>query len=142
MVSGLIDDLYTGNGIYQISDSLSNAGLIAPGPVFPNALAAPLTSITGGASTLDVLSPHMKTPYSEQANMAMERQLSGDMVLTVSGIFTHGVNLYGTQDINAPGLGAPFTYTIDNATGKQWAPIRHRFIRVRGRIRILEPFTK
>ena len=39
------------------------------------------------------------------------------MVLTVSGIFSRGVNLWGTQDINAPGLGAPFTYTIDNASG-------------------------
>ncbi len=119
LIGGMLDDVYTGNGIYQISDNLSNAGLIAQGPVFPNALAAPLTSIVGGASTLDVLSPHLKTPYSEQATIAVERQIAKDMVLTVSGIFSRGVNLYGTQDINAPALGAPFTYTIDNATGQQ-----------------------
>jgi hypothetical protein len=94
---------------------LSNAALIAQGPVFPNALAAPLTSITGGASTLDVLAPNLKTPYSEQATIAVERQLSKEMVLTVSGIFSRGVNLLGTEDINAPGLGAPFTYTISGA---------------------------
>ncbi len=116
-VSGILDDVYTGNGIYQISDSLSNAALIAQGPVFPNALAAPLTTITQGASVLDVLSPHLKTPYSEQATVAVERQLSKDMVVTVSGVFSKGVNLWGTQDINAPPLGAPFTYTIDNASG-------------------------
>ena len=45
----------------------------------------------------------------------MERQFGKDMVLTVSGIFSRGVNLYGTQDINAPALGAPFTYTISGA---------------------------
>ena len=46
LVGGMLDDVYTGNGIYQISDSLSlNATLIAAGPVFPNALAAPLTSL-------------------------------------------------------------------------------------------------
>lgn len=117
LVSGLLDDVYTGNGLYQVSDNLSNAGLIAQGPVFPNALPSALTTITAGASTLDVLAPNLKTPYSEQANVTVERQLSKDMVLTVSGIFTHGVNLYGTQDINAPSLGAPFTYTIDNASG-------------------------
>jgi outer membrane receptor protein involved in Fe transport len=117
-VSGILDDVYTGNGIYQISDSLSNAGLIAQGPVFPNALAAPLTTITQGASTLDVLSPKLKTPYSEQASIAVERQLSKDMVVSVSGIFSKGVNLWGTQDINAPALGAPFTYTIDNTSGQ------------------------
>ena len=116
-VSGILDDVYTGNGIYQVSDSLSNAALIAQGPVFPNALAAPLTTITQGASVLDVLSPHLKTPYSEQASVAVERQLSKDMVVTVSGVFSKGVNLWGTQDINAPPLGAPFTYTIDNASG-------------------------
>ena len=115
VIGGMLDDVYTGNGIYQISDSLSNATLIAQGPVFPNALAGPLTSITAGASTLDVLAPNLKTPYSEQATAAVERQLSKDMVLTISGIFSRGVNLYGTQDINAPALGAPFTYTVSGA---------------------------
>jgi len=87
--------------------------------VFPNALTAPVTGITAGASTLDVLSPKLKTPYSEQATIAVERQLAKDMVLTVSGIFSRGVDLYGTQDANAPALGAPFTYKIDDANGNQ-----------------------
>ena len=120
LVGGILDDVYTGNGLpsTQISDSLSNATLIkASGPVFPNVLSGPLTSITAGASTLDVLSPKLKTPYSEQATISIERELAKDMVLTVSGIFSKGVNLYGTQDINAPGLGNPFTYTIDDANG-------------------------
>ncbi|HTS75204.1 MAG TPA: TonB-dependent receptor [Bryobacteraceae bacterium] len=118
-VTGILDDVYTGNGMYQVSDSLSNAALIAQGPVFPNVLSSPLTSITQGASTLDVMAPNLKTPYSEQATVAIERQLSKDMVFTVSGIFSRGVNLWGTTDINAPALGAPFTYIIDNASGQQ-----------------------
>jgi outer membrane receptor protein involved in Fe transport len=117
LVGGMLDDVYTGNGAYQVSDSLtsSNASLLAAGPVFPNALAAPLTNLTSGASVLDVLAPNLKTPYSEQATVAVERQLAKDMVLTVSGIFSRGVNILGTQDINAPGLGAPFTYTLSGA---------------------------
>jgi outer membrane receptor protein involved in Fe transport len=118
-VTGILDDVYTGNGLYQVSDNLNNASLIAQGPLFPNVLSAPLTGLTQGASTLDVLSPNLKTPYSEQATIAVERQLSKDMVLTVSGIFSRGVNLWGTQDINAPALGAPFTYTIDDANGNK-----------------------
>jgi hypothetical protein len=118
-VSGIIDDIYTGNGIYQVSDSLSNAALVAQGPTFPNALAAPLTSITQGASTLDVFSPHLKTPYSEQASVAVERQIGKDMVVTVSGIFSRGVNLWGTQDINANGPSGNYTYIINNASGTQ-----------------------
>ena len=37
IIGGMLDDVYTGNGIYQISDSLtsSNATLLAAGPVFP-----------------------------------------------------------------------------------------------------------
>jgi hypothetical protein len=118
-VTGILDDIYTGNGIYQVSDNLSNAALVAQGPVFPNVLSGPLTNLSQGASTLDVLSPKLKTPYSEQATIAVERQLSKDMVLTVSGIFSRGMNLWGTQDINAPGLGAPFTYTINDASGNK-----------------------
>jgi len=67
---------------------------------------------------LDVLSPNLKTPYTEQGTVTIERQIGKDMALTASGIFSRGVNLYGSQDINAPALGAPFTYTIDNATGQ------------------------
>jgi hypothetical protein len=119
-VSGILDDIYTGNGIYQISDSLSNATLIAQGPTFPNALSGPLTTITQGASVLDVFSPKLKTPYSEQATIAVQRQISKEMLVTVSGIFSRGVNLWGTQDINAPGLSSTsYTYNIDNATGTQ-----------------------
>jgi outer membrane receptor protein involved in Fe transport len=117
MIAGIFDDTLTGNGIYQVSDSLtsSNATLLAAGPVFPNALANPVTGITQGASTLDVISPSLKTPYSEQATVAVERQITNDLLLTVSGVFSRGVNLYGAQDINAGPLGAPFTYTITGA---------------------------
>ena len=117
VIGGMLDDIYTGNGIYQISDSLtsSNSTLLAAGPVFPNALGGPVTGITSGASTLDILSPKLKTPYSEQATVTLERQLSKDTLVTVSGIFSRGVNLLGTQDINAPALGAPYTYTIVGA---------------------------
>jgi hypothetical protein len=120
LVGGLLDDVYTGNGLpsTQTSISLSNATLISQqGAVFPNVLSSPGTA--GGSSTLDVLAPNLKTPYSEQATVSVERQFRKDMVLTVSGIFSKGVNLYGTQDINAPALGAPFTYIIDNAAGVQ-----------------------
>jgi hypothetical protein len=121
LVAGLIDDPLTGNGMYQVADTLSstNPTLLAAGPVFPGVLTAPVTGLTSGASTLDVFAPNLKTPYSVQTNATVERQLSKDMVVTVSGIFTRGVNLYGTQDINAPALGAPFTYIIDNASGTQ-----------------------
>jgi hypothetical protein len=59
----------------------------------------------------------LKTPYSEQATVAVERQLAQNMVVSVSGIFSRGVNLYGTTDINAPAPTGAYTYTIDNTSG-------------------------
>ena len=80
LVGGILDDVYTGNGIYQVSDSLSNAALIAQGPVFPNVLAAPLTTITQGASTLDVLSPQPENAVfrtGDRRRRAADRQGHG-----------------------------------------------------------------
>lgn len=114
LIGGFIDDVYTGNGLYQSSASLSSAAQIASGPAFPNLLTS---GPPPGSSVLDVLAPKLKTPYTEQGTIAVERQIGKDMVLTASGIFSRGVNLYGTQDINAPAPGAPYTYTIDDANG-------------------------
>jgi hypothetical protein len=121
LIGGMIDDVYTGNSLVQTQVSLSNAALIAAqGPVFPNAIPTLAGSqvSSGPGITLDVLSAKLKTPYSEQANLTLERQLTNTLVLSASGIFSHGVNLYGTRDINMPALGAPFTYTIDNTAGQ------------------------
>lgn len=121
LVGGMIDDVLVGQGLFQVADSLSstNKAQLAVGPVFPNALAAPPTGASVAASTLQFTAPNLKTPYTEQASLAVERQLVGNMVLTVSGIWSHGVNLYGVTDLNAPALGPAFTYKIDDANGNQ-----------------------
>ena len=128
-LGSLVDNLWTTNGIYQTSDTLSstNPTQFAAGPVFPNALATPPTGATVAASTIELAAPNLKTPYSEQATVAVERQLSHDTVLTVSGIWSHGVNLYDSQDINLPVPTVNHTYTIDdlngNATGSFTTPV-------------------
>jgi outer membrane receptor protein involved in Fe transport len=118
MLGGLIDNLWTTNGIYQIADSFSatNSKQLAAGPVFPFALASAPTAAGVGAATLQFAAPNLKTPYSEQANLSVSRQFAGDMVMTVSGIWSRGVNLYGVTDLNAA-AGSTFTYTIENAAG-------------------------
>jgi Carboxypeptidase regulatory-like domain/TonB dependent receptor len=119
LVGGLIDNVFTGQGLYQTSISLSETNPVqkAAGPVFPNALAAPPTGSSVAASSLEFTAPGLKTPYSEQASLAVERQIGRDMAFTVSGVWSRGVNLYGVTDLNAPPLGPSFTYTIDNING-------------------------
>jgi outer membrane receptor protein involved in Fe transport len=121
LVGGLVDNLFTTNGIYQISDALNNTNptQLAAGPLFPSSLGAPPTGASVSASTLQFAAPNLKTPYSEQATVAVERQFGKDMVVTVSGIWSRGVNLYGVTDVNAPYPSTTFTYKIDDANGNQ-----------------------
>jgi hypothetical protein len=119
LLGGLIDNLWTTNGVYQVADSLTatNPTQFAAGPVFPNALAAPPAGATVGAATIQFADPHYKTPYTQQANISLERQLTADMLLSVSGIWSRGVHLMSTVDLNAPQPTGSYTYTIADATG-------------------------
>jgi hypothetical protein len=120
-LGGLVDNLYTNNGRIQIADSLSatNKAQLAAGPVFPNALTSPPAGARVAAAALEYTSPNLKTPYSEQATLTLERQIGKDMVLSVSGVWSRGVNLYGVTDVNAPPLGPLMTYKINNTGGAQ-----------------------
>ena len=53
-IGGLVDNLFTNNGLLPTADSLSatNPTQLSAGPVFPNALAAPPTGASVAASTL------------------------------------------------------------------------------------------
>lgn len=119
LVSGMVEDTLVGQGLFQQSITLSatNATQLAAGPLFPNALTAVPTGASVSALSLQFTQPGLKTPYSEQASIAVERQLRSDTVLTVNGIWSHGVNLYGTTDLNAPTNFKTETYNVDDANG-------------------------
>jgi outer membrane receptor protein involved in Fe transport len=122
LVGGMVLDVLEGNGLYQTAITLNNTNpaQVAAGPVFPYALSAAPTGASVAASNLQFTSPNLKTPYSEQASLAVERQIGRDMALTVSGMWSHGVNLYGVTDLNAPPLGpTTITYKINDASGNQ-----------------------
>jgi len=129
LLGGLIDNLWTTNGIYQIADSLSatNPTQIAAGPIFPNALPSPPTGASVSAATIQFADPHLKAPYTQQANITVEHQLTTDMTVDVSGIWSRGVHLMSTVDLNAPTPTSSYTYTIadasGNATGSYTTPL-------------------
>ena len=89
-LGSLVDNYWTTNGLYQIADSFSstNKTQLAAGPIFPNSLAAPPTGASVAASTIQFASPTLKTPYSEQATITAERQLTDSMVVSASGIWS------------------------------------------------------
>ena len=113
-------DLFLGNGVTQQSVSLSGtvASQLAAGPVFPNNLGSVPAGITVGASSIQFAAPDWKTPYSEQGTFAVERQLTHDLALTASYIWSRGIQLYGERDLNLPPLSSQtFTYIIGDANG-------------------------
>jgi hypothetical protein len=118
---GTIDNLFTtGNGLYQSSVSLSatNASQFAAGPVFPNALSSvPSAATAASGVALQFYAPNVKTPYSEQGNIGIQRQITNDIAVNVSYLWSRGVQLIGIRDLNFPTTTTNFTYTIDNASG-------------------------
>jgi len=125
----LLNLFTTGNGVYQTQVSLSatQPAQLAAGPIFPNILSAAPTGGTVAATNIQMLAPDLKTPYSEQANIGIQRQIMADTVLSVSYLWSRGIQLYGIRDLNFPTASTSFTYTIadanGNATGSYTTPV-------------------
>jgi hypothetical protein len=118
---GTLDNLFTtGTGKYQTSVSLAStlAAQLAAGPVFPSALSAPPTGGKVSAASLQMLAPNLKTPYSEQGNIGIQRQFFKDVVVNVSYLWSRGVQLYGVRDLNLPSTTTEASYAIDDANGQ------------------------
>jgi hypothetical protein len=117
----LIDNLFTNNGVFQTSIALqaTNPAQYASGPVYWNALPnAPAGSTVGGAN-IQFAAPNLRTPYSEQGTVAVERQLRSDLVVSTSYIWSRGVQLFAARDLNMGAPGPDVTYLVDNANGQQ-----------------------
>lgn len=113
-------DIWLGNGVTQQAVSLSStkAAQLAAGPVFPNNLSSVPAGYTLGAASIQFAAPNWKTPYSEQGTFAVERELTHDIVLTTSYIWSRGIQLYSERDLNLPPLSSQtFTYTIADQNG-------------------------
>jgi hypothetical protein len=110
----LLSSLFTNNAVYQKSLSVTSAQY-ALGPSFPNALSAGDLARTG--TTVEFASPDLKTPYTEQGTLGVEREITRTMVLTVSWLWNRGIQGFGVRDLNIGPLGAPVTYQIADATG-------------------------
>jgi hypothetical protein len=87
----------TGNGLPSRLASTSvfyNSALPpdAQGPVFPNILPTNTPGFSSSAN-LTIVSPGFQTPYIQEANLEIERELAPNTTLTVGSMWTHGTNL-------------------------------------------------
>ncbi len=117
--TGLINTLFLNNNVYQKAITYNNAtaAQLAAGPVYPSFL--PSTNFNPPAGSTDIIfaDPNLRNPYTHQANVGVERELSSTLSLNVSYAWSRGVRLYGVRDLNVGALGAPVTYKIADASG-------------------------
>ena len=117
----LIQTLFYGNGTYQPVVSLNGtvASELAAGPVFPNKLPLTATNLPQGSVDVIFAAPDLRTPYVQQGDLALERQLSTNTSLTLNYIWSRGIHQFATRDLNVGPEGAPVTYRINDASGNQ-----------------------
>ncbi len=119
--TGLIQTLINDNGAYTKEISLNGtlAADLALGPVFPNRLPGIDRTPPAGTVDLTMASADLRNPYTQQGDIGLENQLTRDLGLTVSYLWSRGLHLWTRQDINIGPQGAPVTYRINDASGNQ-----------------------
>ena len=76
---------------------------IVPTPdFFPNIPAVSTLAATLVSSNIYQSDPHLRTPYSTQSGIGLERQLTKNATVSVTYLNTHGLHQLITRDINAP----------------------------------------
>lgn len=112
----LLQTAFFSNGLYQPSISVLPAA--AGAPVFP-AIVPSLTGFPLGSANIAFASADFRNPYTIQSDIAVERQLARDLSLTVSYVFSRGVQITTSRDLNTGALGPNATYRINDASGAQ-----------------------
>jgi hypothetical protein len=108
--SGMLNSLFTQNNVYTQSLSFNSPSQTGA-PVFSNVLSSPAG--TAGSSSIEFASPTLRTPYTEQLNIAIERALNSNTTLTVSYIMSRGKQLIALRDLNVGPLSSTIaTYSI------------------------------
>jgi hypothetical protein len=114
----MINSLFTTNNLYQQTLTLqtTQASQLAVAPVFPNLLTSPAG--TPGAATVGFAGNGLRTPYSEQADFAIQRQLDANTSISVSYLWSRAAALLTVRDLNLPVVPShSITYNILDSSG-------------------------
>jgi len=110
---------YDRTGISAIADKLRFDGLrlrqvniLNPGFPDPLSSGSPLAT---QPSAIFRFAPELRSPYTLQFSMGVERQLAKSLTLAANYINTHGVKLFRSRDVNAPP--PPYLQRPDPAVG-------------------------
>lgn len=124
-----IENLFVTNGVYQPSFFLSSSGTTGPtqvalGPVFPNRIDPSVlastsfqASIPPGVQSVLYADPNWRNPYSQQADLGIQRELARNTTLDVSYVWSRSLHLQGTKLGNLGNPSSSATYNILDASG-------------------------
>ena len=114
-----IENFFLTNGVYQAGYTLqaATAGQLAAGPVFPNRLATQPN--VNGASTILYADKDWRNPYSQQLDVALEREIVKNTTLTTSYVWSRGIHLLSTRDANIANPTTSATFPILDASSNQ-----------------------
>ena len=114
---GLISTFLLGNGIYQKSITITDKTV---GPVFPNILPSSASfNPPAGSVSLNMAIDGFRAPYTEQGDVAIERQITASSTLSASYIWSRALHLTSVNDINIGAPGPNVTYRVNDASGNQ-----------------------
>lgn len=119
--SATIARLHQLNGVVQRALTLqgNNANDLAVGPSFPNRLAALDRNPPPGTVTVSFADPNLATPYTQQGDFSIEREITRNMGITVSYLWNRALKQMSRRDLNIGPATGSFTYRILDAPGSQ-----------------------
>jgi hypothetical protein len=112
----LMDTFYLGSSLNQ-TNIVANSTQ-AGAPVFPNTVATG-TGLPTGTISVQFPADNFHSPYTQQGNVSLERQLARTLGLTVSYLWSRGVGLVTQNDQNLGAPGPTVSYRINDAGGNQ-----------------------
>jgi outer membrane receptor protein involved in Fe transport len=113
---GMLTTLLTNNNLTTAQLSIQNnpANPNLAGPVFPNRLPPPSVLPTGLAS-ITFAAPNLKTPYTQNGDIAVDHEVGQGWTVSASYVFTRGVQFFTIRDLNIGAAGPLANYTVDTA---------------------------
>jgi hypothetical protein len=112
----LLDTFFLGGSRYQTNIFMNSTQ--AGAPIFPSILGSG-EGLPTGSINLQFAADDFHSPYTQQGNLSLERQLTNDLGLTLSYIWSRGIGLIVQRDLNLGPVGPTVTYRINDANGNQ-----------------------
>src|SRR5262249_35711053 len=111
-----VNTMFTVNGVYQTQSVVQPRSTTdTTGPVFPQTLAsAPAAT---GTIQIGFAAPNLRTPYTEQMDLAIEHSFGKNTAVTANYIWSRGAKFFAVKDLNLGPPGPPVTFTINDAAG-------------------------